>query len=558
MKKSLFFLIALCIISVIQSHAQVAINTDSSAADPSAILDLKSSNKGLLLPRVKDISTNPITNPKAGLIVFDSATNKNWIYNLYGWEPQTPFNLPFSGSYSSITTPLVIENHGGHAISALSYGAFTSAGYFYGDSGALSLQMRGPFQVFDNGEGAGKVLTSDASGIATWQNPSGGLTLPYSASGSSAASPALSISNTSTTGNAIGLYGSTSSASGGASATSGVTAVEGEVLPTSGGGYSAGVRGINRSTTGLGIGVIGYQAGSGWGVYGESPSGIAVNAYSSGSAYGVYSRTTSGTAGYFTSTSGLSLNTGIGNVLIQQSLTVNNATAGNSNNGINAYSTNGIGVYASSTASNGGAVLAEGAYIGVQGTATGTNSNRQAIRGDNNGASDGYAGVFVGNLAVFGTLSKSAGSFQIDHPLDPEHKYLVHSFVESPDMMNIYNGIATTNGKGEIEITMPDWFDALNMDFRYQLTCINQFAQAIISKEMSGNRFTIKTDKPNVKVSWQVTGIRNDPYARDHRLPVEKNKTGDEVGRYVYPQGYGRGIERSIANIVKEVKERKN
>lgn len=49
-----------------------------------------------------------------------------------------------------------------------------------------------------------------------------------------------------------------------------------------------------------------------------------------------------------------------------------------------------------------------------------------------------------GNVAVQNTLSKGGGSFKIDHPLDPENKYLYHSFVESPDMMNVYNGNITT------------------------------------------------------------------------------------------------------------------
>ena len=53
-----------------------------------------------------------------------------------------------------------------------------------------------------------------------------------------------------------------------------------------------------------------------------------------------------------------------------------------------------------------------------------------------------------------------------------------------------------------------------------------------------------------VKVSWQVTGIRNDPYARDKRLPVEKLKRTDEIGKYIYPEGYGKGPE-SLLDILK-------
>lgn len=210
-------------------------------------------------------------------------------------------------------------------------------------------------------------------------------------------------------------------------------------------------------------------------------------------------------------------------------------------NAITGLSTTNVGMYAVSQAAGGGGSLSEGNYIGAQGNNKGTDVNRQGIRGENSASAGGYAGLFVGGTTwVAGTLQKNAGSFIIDHPVTPETKFLVHSFVESPDMKNIYDGIVITNASGEAIVTMPDWFDALNIDFRYQLTCIGQFAQAIISKELSGNQFSIKTDIPNVKVSWQITGTRNDPYAQDKRIPVEKLKRADEIGKYIYPEGYGK------------------
>ncbi len=106
------------------------------------------------------------------------------------------------------------------------------------------------------------------------------------------------------------------------------------------------------------------------------------------------------------------------------------------------------------------------------------------------------AGAFYGDVDVIGALSKSSGSFKIDHPLDPANKYLYHSFVESPDMKNIYDGNVITDGSGTAIVTMPAWFEALNTDFRYQLTVIGQFAQAIVASEISNGSFTIKTSKP--------------------------------------------------------------
>lgn len=146
--------------------------------------------------------------------------------------------------------------------------------------------------------------------------------------------------------------------------------------------------------------------------------------------------------------------------------------------------------------------------------------------------------ILDGDVTVTGSIAKGAGTFQIDHPLDPENKYLYHSFVESPDMMNIYNGNVTTDENGSAEVLLPDYFEALNMDFRYQLTPMGQFAQAIVFEKIQGNSFKIKTDKPHVEVSWQVTGVRNDPYAQHNRVKVSVDKPAHKKGTYMHPKSY--------------------
>lgn len=153
-------------------------------------------------------------------------------------------------------------------------------------------------------------------------------------------------------------------------------------------------------------------------------------------------------------------------------------------------------------------------------------------------ANDVYAGYFAGKVNVTGALTKGSGSFKIDHPLDPANKNLYHSFVESPDMMNIYNGNVTTDGSGKSVVSLPEWFEALNKEFRYQLTVIGDFAQAIISEEIRNNQFAIKTDKPNIKVSWQVTGIRKDAFANANRIQVEEMKNEKDRGKYLHPEAF--------------------
>jgi hypothetical protein len=197
---------------------------------------------------------------------------------------------------------------------------------------------------------------------------------------------------------------------------------------------------------------------------------------------------------------------------------------------------------------DGGAVKAiHGENFGANGNGVvGQASNGTAAYGVWGISSTGYAGVFSGKALVTGTLAKGGGSFKIDHPLDPEHKYLSHSFVESPDMMNVYNGNVRTNADGDAVVELPDYFEALNRDFRYQLTPIGQFAQAIVSREVSDGSFAIRTDKPNVRVSWQVTGIRQDAFANANRIEVVEPKTADERGRLLHPEAFGRPASHSV------------
>ena len=162
------------------------------------------------------------------------------------------------------------------------------------------------------------------------------------------------------------------------------------------------------------------------------------------------------------------------------------------------------------------------------------------------GSANSWAGLFQGNVGINGILSGGGASFKIDDPLDPANKYLSHSAVESPDMMNIYNGNVVTDANGDAVVPLPEWFETLNRDFRYQLTVIGQFAQAIVTAEVANHQFSIKTDKPAVKVSWQVTGIRQDAWANAHRIPVEEQKNVRERGHYLSPELYGASEEAGI------------
>lgn len=151
--------------------------------------------------------------------------------------------------------------------------------------------------------------------------------------------------------------------------------------------------------------------------------------------------------------------------------------------------------------------------------------------------------TITGNLNVTGNIAKGGGTFKIDHPLDPKNKYLIHSFVESPDMMNIYSGNVTTDNNGFVTVELPSYFEAANKDFRYQLTTIGTFAQAIIKQKISNNKFVIQTNQPNVEVSWQITAVRADKFANENRIVPEKEK--EFKGTYLHPELYGATTEQS-------------
>jgi hypothetical protein len=232
-------------------------------------------------------------------------------------------------------------------------------------------------------------------------------------------------------------------------------------------------------------------------------------------------------------------------------------------NDSNAYTYGGTGVYGIGGSGNlyynsgGGSVGGTGGVFtgGPSGGTGGVGGDGvQAFDGANNSvglyAEGGIAAEFSGNVYVYGNLYKSSGAFKIDHPLDPENKYLIHSFVESPDMKNVYDGVTVTDGGGIAIITLPDWFEALNRDFRYQLTTVGQQAQAWVASEISGNRFVVRTDHGNVKVSWQVTGIRQDAWANAHRLPTEVDKTEKEKGHYIHPELFGHAGDPDVLQAV--------
>lgn len=301
----------------------------------------------------------------------------------------------------------------------------------------------------------------------------------------------------------------------------------------SGGTSSAGVNGMATAGQGVqgfatgtsGYGVLGSATGtSGKGVVGtaQGPSGLGVQGVSAS-----YHGTTGTTYGSGADTAGVrgeALGTAAANV---HGVYGSTANGGPGAAGVKGYATNNLANAMVATGLNGAyGILASSSSYAV--------------------FSSGHAYV-LGNATVTGTLTKGAGAFRIDHPLDPERRYLQHSFVESPEMKNVYDGVATLGTNGSVTVRLPRWFEALNRDFRYQLTAIGSAAPGLFIKQgVEGNRFVIAGGAPGQRVSWQVTGIRHDAYARAHPIRVEVAKRGDEVGRLLHAKELGHPAGRRI------------
>ncbi|HEV8597584.1 MAG TPA: hypothetical protein VGR23_07670 [Candidatus Dormibacteraeota bacterium] len=328
------------------------------------------------------------------------------------------------------------------------------------------------------------------------------------------------------------------------------TALMGQVTPTVGNGR--GVYGRTDSPDGDGVqarnGATGAGAGAGMRAFGGLNHGVVASTTNNGK-YAVHATGANGTAIYGTAIQEGVHGDGYRGVVGTTSASgaaagVHGRASGTSDvYGVfgytNALTGNGRGVYGLSASNDSNGIGVYGSRPGIGLGTVGNSTDGSGLYG----TSTNWYGLWVdgpsqlnGNANVTGTLTKSAGSFKIDHPLDPANKWLFHSFVESPDMKNVYDGVATLDANGEATISLPAYFDALNRDTRYQLTAIGRPAPDLhVKSEAKNNAFSIAGGTAGQKVSWQVTGIRQDAYARAHPIEVEVAKSSTDKGRYLHP-----------------------
>jgi hypothetical protein len=522
------------------SAQNIGINSTGANPDGSAMLDIVATDKGILVPRMTTAQRTGIGSPAKGLMVFDNTTSSFWYFDgliwvdaandgngIYDGDGTTPagtdvtvtdfINFDANTFYVDGTNNRIgigtntpgypLHNHNGFRAEFVQ--AKTAGNGSYTEYGNSTGALRGLI----GSDGIGYTGTSNQFTIATWTaHPikfftNQGERMVIDAVGNVGISTLTPLQR---------LH------------------VEDDIIIGAG---QAGGRTPDGNTEHLKI----WAESKVWNV------GVINDASAANSDFFV-SQTDGANDGSFTiDPNG---NVGINQLAATHRLDVLNTTAttdrgavyGRVTNGTNAY-----GILGYNTDDLGLGVVRVGVY-GNSGT------GEVAIGGRYSGTKFGYigsttyglyaehsvwAGHFQGNVHVNGTLSKSAGTFKIDHPLDPENKYLIHSFVESPDMMNVYNGNITTDGNGRAIVTLPAYFEASNKDFRYQLTVIGVFADVIIKEKIKNNQFIIETSQSNVEVSWQVTGIRNDAYAQKHRIISEVDKAEEDKGKYLNPEVLG-------------------
>ncbi len=554
-------IVILFLINQSSSFSQDNVGIGTLTPDNSAILDLKASDKGLLIPRVTTSQMNAIKNPAQGLFVFVTSSQDFWYYDGNSWMPlggsgngptgpTGPTGLGFNSLDSLVINKLTVDSLFGN----FAYFDTLTASYAYFDS------LFAAYASFDSLFVGGQSIQSLIDSIVQAYTLTG-VTGPTGSKGNTGAAGATGPTGPTGAAGTNGTNGTNGSA--GSKGATGATGPTGTITGTVSlqNAYDVG----NQITTASSTPIYFEDASNTTAaptvdvlsVHAKGTSSWAINGYNYG---------TLGGAGYFKTTNtsnvkpaleiesysnasggdGLLItHYGTGYPFRAQTATgattaflTNNYNSGNATTLWAKYAgtstTGNYAIYGQATdagSGNGTGGKFEGGWIGVRGTVTPSTS---------------YAGYFDGKVYVNGSLSKASGTFQIDNPMDPANKYLYHSFVESPDMMNIYNGNITTDANGNASINLPEYFSVLNKDFKYSLTVIGQFAQAIVAREIEGNQFEIKTDKPNVKVSWQVTGVRQDPYANAHRVVDVVEKEGREKGKYLQPELYGQPKEMGI------------
>jgi hypothetical protein len=293
---------------------------------------------------------------------------------------------------------------------------------------------------------------------------------------------------------------------------------------------ATGVQGQSAST--LGRGVYGFatsETGQSYGGLFRSLSNQGIGAYAlADSPTGV----TFGFRGQSASTAGTGVS-GVSTALTGNTAGVRAQAASTSGSGVAAFATAGSGftngVYGESSSVDG---------AGVFGFVSESSGVNYGVYGESASTENGYGVFAVGRSGASGTKE-----FRIDHPLDPANRFLHHFSAEGPEPYLVYRGNVVLDAQGMAVVQLPAYVEAINRDFTYDLTPIGAPADLYIAQEVVKSQFAIAGGRPHQKVSWTVTGVRNDAFVRAYPQPAEQFKPAGVRGRYLHPELVGLGEE---------------
>ncbi len=481
-------------------------------------------------------------------------------YALFSLNADKLDGLDSTAFLQSIPVPLTLSgtNPASHIISGANASTDALSVGVHGRSTATSGETYGGYFQSDSTQGRGVRGESTAA--------SGNTSGVYGRSDSTSGRGVFGTANNSTTG--AGVWGESGATSG--------RAVYGWAWGNS--GTTTGVYGVSTgSPDGRGVfGSASASTGTTYGVFGQSDSTTGRGVYGlasapSGSTHGGrfenQSSSGGGVYGKASAPSGLTFGGQF----------QSNSTSGRGVDGFAAgatgttfgvhgqsNSTNGRGVYGFAMAGTG---TTYGVYgqsestsgYGVYGLNGASSGTIYGVRGYASTAASGYAVYAAGDMGASGTKP-----FRIDHPDDPENKYLLHYAAESPEVINFYSGKATLDGAGQAVVELPHYFAKINTDPRYTLTAVGapmpmlHVAEEISEDALQAGEQAGPGDAPPTcwfriaggvaggKVSWRVEALRNDLRVRLHGAPVEREKGEFERGKYQHPEYYGLGPEMGM------------
>jgi hypothetical protein len=507
--------------------------------------------------KVTDNSGNPVADgswpmrfrlydsQSGGSLLWDSGTHatatSGGIFNvMLGESPHSPLTLVFDQDYWLLVTFDGEDQTPRRRLGSVGY-AYMASGLVPGTQVIGSISNASiPAAAILGGNTAGGYLPcglwgTSISGAGVYGTAEGSTQWNFGLYGRSYSTQGDGIHGTAsaTTGAAYGGFFESASTSGRglyaqATATSGLTyGLYGRSLSTVG----RGVYGVADAATGTNYGVVGQtESPRGMGVYGlaNSPQGTAyavqgvTHADSGCGVYGVADATWS-----------LAYPYGVYGVSNSHPYSIGVCGETTTSTGVTS------GVYGSTVSTQGRGVLGE---------ALGTSGTNYGLYGQT-WSGDGYGGYFAGDVHVSGTLSKFAGSFLIDHPLDPENRLLRHNFVESPENLLLYRGRTRLDARGEAVVEMPGYFRALadEAEATVNLTPVGKWTSAQqwplgYEWASNGESFTAYGE-PGREVAWIVMADRDDPVIRQLARPVEEDKGPDnkycDRGKLLHPTAYG-------------------